>query len=60
VDYESKRIARAYRVQQQSRQQGVIYHLPEPVAMMRDLTLRVLGPQRLQQRFDWLYAPEET
>ncbi|NDA48611.1 MAG: monooxygenase, partial [Alphaproteobacteria bacterium] len=44
------------KVQQHSRQQGWIYHLPLPFSLIRDLTLKNLGPERLQQRFDWLYG----
>ena len=27
-----------------------------PFALARDLTMRALGPERLLQRYDWLYA----
>ena len=55
-DYESQRMIRARKVQQHSRQQGWIYHLPLPFSLFRDLTLKALGPERLQHRVDWLYG----
>ena len=50
------RVARTAKVQQLSLQQGKIAHLSGPAAFFRDLTLRMLGPERLAARYDWLYG----
>jgi salicylate hydroxylase len=55
--YSDDRIARASRIQRNALAQGRIYHLSGPLAFARDLTMRVLGPRRLLDRYDWLYAP---
>jgi salicylate hydroxylase len=54
--YSRDRVARATRVQRDALTQGRIYHLSGPLALARDLTMRALGPHRLLDRFDWLYA----
>ncbi len=56
ADYERTRVARAARVQSASRRQGVIYHLPGPAALVRDMTLRALPQEAIAARFDWLYT----
>ncbi|MGA7384574.1 MAG: FAD-dependent monooxygenase [Methylocella sp.] len=53
--YQEARHARATRVQKESRRQGKIYHLGGPAALLRDLALRALGPQKMLARYDWLY-----
>ena len=50
------RVARASRVQRDALAQGRIYHLSGPLAFARDVAMRVLGPRRLLDRYDWLYA----
>ena len=54
--YSGERVARATRVQRDALAQGRIYHMSGPMALARDLTMRALGPDRLLQRYDWLYA----
>lgn len=54
--YAALRKPRVTRVQQAARQQGQIYHLRGPLASARDLTMRLLGPSRLQARQDWIYS----
>jgi salicylate hydroxylase len=54
--YEALRRPRSARVQRESRSQAVVYHLAPPVSLLRDLAFRVLGPERLLARYDWLYG----
>ncbi len=54
--YSGDRVARAARVQRDALAQGRIYHMSGPLALARDLTMRALGPRRLLERYDWLYA----
>jgi salicylate hydroxylase len=54
--YSRDRVARAARVQRDALRQGRIYHLGGPLAFARDLTMRMLGPRRLGERYDWLYG----
>jgi salicylate hydroxylase len=56
ADYERARMPRAARVQSASRRQGVIYHLPGPAALLRDMALRALPQEAIAARFDWLYT----
>ena len=56
ADYERARMSRAARVQSASRRQGVIYHLPGPAALLRDMALRALPKEAIAARFDWLYT----
>jgi salicylate hydroxylase len=53
--YAILREPRVTRVQRMARQQGQIYHLRGPMAFARDTAMRLLGPQRLQARQDWIY-----
>jgi salicylate hydroxylase len=53
--YQEARCPRAARVQRESRRQAKIYHLGGPRALLRDMALRALGPQKLLARYDWLY-----
>ena len=34
---------------------GRLYHLSGPLALARNLALRVMGGERLRARYDWLY-----
>jgi salicylate hydroxylase len=52
--YESRRRARATRVQRTARQTGRVYHRG-PDAFLRDVAMRVLGGERLLRRYDWIY-----
>jgi salicylate hydroxylase len=55
--YSRNRVARAARVQREALDQGRIYHLSGPLALARDVTMRMIGPHRLSERYDWLYGP---
>lgn len=54
--YSRDRVERAARVQREALRQGRIYHLAGPLAFARDTTMRMLGPRRLSERYDWLYG----
>jgi salicylate hydroxylase len=54
--YSRDRVERAARVQREAVKQGRIYHLGGPFAVARDMTMRILGPSRLSERYDWLYG----
>ena len=54
--YSRSRVARATRVQVEALRQGSIYHLSGPAAFARDVAMRLMGPQRLKARYDWLYG----
>ena len=56
VAYESARLIRTWRVQRASRLNGLLYHLPQPLAGVRNAALRLLGGQRLLARYKWLYG----
>lgn len=53
--YAGLRAPRVTRVSRTARQSGQIYHLCGPMALARDTAMRLLGPQRLQARQDWIY-----
>ena len=53
--YRSLRQPRVRRVQRTARQSGQIYHLGGPMALARDLSMKRLGPRRLQARQDWIH-----
>ncbi len=54
--YSRDRVERAARVQREALRQGRIYHLGGPLALARDVTMRMLGPRHLSERYDWLYG----
>jgi salicylate hydroxylase len=54
--YSAARAPRAGRVQRDALAQAKIYHMSGPLALARDLTMRALGPERLLQRYDWIYS----
>ena len=54
--YSRDRVDRAARVQREALRQGRIYHLRGAPALARDLTMQILGPRRLSERYDWLYG----
>jgi salicylate hydroxylase len=53
--YARLRRPRVSRVQRAARQQGRIYHLAGPAADARDLAIRLMGPERMLARQDWIY-----
>jgi salicylate hydroxylase len=53
--YSRSRVARATKVQVEARRQGRIYHMSGPAALARDIAMRLMGPERLKARYDWLY-----
>jgi salicylate hydroxylase len=54
--YEGARWHRTARAQRASRNQGRIYGLSGPEALVRNLALRAMGGEKLLSRFDWLYS----
>lgn len=54
--YSRDRVERAARVQREALRQGRIYHLGGAAALARDMTMKILGPRRLAERYDWLYG----
>jgi salicylate hydroxylase len=56
VAYSRVRVARARRVQVEAQRQGQIYHLNGMMALARDFVMKMLGPERLSARYDWLYG----
>ena len=56
VAYESARLVRTWRVQRASRLNGMIYHLPQPLAGLRNVALRLIGGRRLLSRYNWMYG----
>jgi salicylate hydroxylase len=54
--YSRDRVARAARVQREALRLGRIYHMSGPLAFARDVTMRILGPRHLIERYDWLYG----
>jgi salicylate hydroxylase len=54
--YSRDRVERTARVQREALRQGRIYHLGGPLALARDMTMRMLGPRFLSERYDWLYG----
>jgi salicylate hydroxylase len=53
--YSRRRAPRAARVQDAAKAQARLYHLSGPLALGRDLGMRMFGPERLLRRYDWLY-----
>jgi salicylate hydroxylase len=54
-NYDKARIGRTARIQAAARRQGQIYHLAGPLAVARDLGMRLLPGKGLLARFDWIY-----
>ncbi len=60
--YARARIARVARVYKAARDNAFAYHLPQPLARLRDWRIRQLGADGMRQRYSWLYdwrAPPE-
>jgi salicylate hydroxylase len=56
IAYSRDRVGRAARIQIEAQRQGRIYHLNGPMAFARDAMMKLLGPDRLSSRYDWLYG----
>jgi salicylate hydroxylase len=54
--YSGRRAPRAARVQGEAKAQARLYHLSGPLALGRDIGMRLLGAERLLGRYDWLYG----
>ncbi|MGU9980537.1 FAD-dependent monooxygenase [Phreatobacter sp. HK31-P] len=54
--YERARAGRVARVQDLARRNGMIYHLAGPMAVARDMAMRLLGGRGLIARQDWIYG----
>ncbi|EIM30489.1 FAD-dependent oxidoreductase [Microvirga lotononidis] len=54
--YETQRLPRARRVQNEARKNGRIYHAGGLVAFGRNQVMRHLGPEGMTRRYDWLYG----
>jgi salicylate hydroxylase len=55
LGYQKSRRTRVARAAGLSAVNRIIYHLPQPLALARDLTMMALGGDRLLRRNDWLY-----
>ena len=53
--YEAIRHARVKRVQQEARANSRTYHMAGFAALARNMTMRLMGGERLRARYDWLY-----
>ncbi len=58
--YGHKRHRRLLKINAQAGQLGQIYHLSGPAAMVRDVAMQLLGPERMLARYDWLYRFNQT
>lgn len=54
--YEQARKARVVRILGEGARNGKVYHLGGIAAHARDLGLKLLGPDRLASRYDWLWS----
>ena len=54
--YAASRLARVRKVQREARRNRRVYHLPWPASLARDLVIRRLGPERMSERYAWLYG----
>lgn len=53
--YEAQRKPRTAKIQQQSREMSRIYHASGPLAMARNLTLKLASPSFALSRLEWIY-----
>jgi salicylate hydroxylase len=53
--YTRLRRSRVARVQRLAEKQGRIYHMSGPMAVARDLSIRLLGPRRMLARQRWIH-----
>ncbi len=58
-DYERQRQPRTARVQRAARRNDFVYHLGQPIALVRDAALAALGGRRLLAQYDWIYRWSE-
>lgn len=56
AEYESQRLDRVNRVQAEGRKNGRIYHSGSLIAFGRDRIMRFMGPEKMSQRYDWIYG----
>lgn len=54
-DYEMARASRVQRVLERVAFHRMVYHLPRPVSLARDLVLALTPAKRLNHQLDWLY-----
>ncbi len=54
--YARERLPRVRRVQNAARRNGFAYHTYGPPAWIRDRVMARLGPDRMRQRYAWLYG----
>ncbi|WP_114946952.1 FAD-dependent oxidoreductase [Microvirga calopogonii] len=54
--YETQRLPRARRVQNEARRNGRIYHAGGLIGFGRNQVMRHLGPEGMTRRYDWLYG----
>lgn len=54
--YAASRLRRVRRVQAQARRNSSVYHLPWPADLARDIVIGRLGPERMSERYAWLYG----
>jgi salicylate hydroxylase len=61
--YAAARRGRTQRVFAAARSNAFAYHLPRPLAWLRDRRIGMLGPHGMRQRYSWLYdwrLPRQT
>jgi salicylate hydroxylase len=58
--FQTRRAPRAERIVAESRRNGKIFHMPWPLSLARDFTIRRTGPEGLARRQDWLYSWRQT
>lgn len=54
--YATTRQARLARIRRTAAQTGAIYHMGGPLALARDLSMKILGGKRLLSRQHWIYG----
>lgn len=57
-DYEAERVPRAVRLQRAARRTGKVYRLRGPLAIARNVALRLFGARRLASRHDWIWRDD--
>lgn len=56
AEYERLRKPRTTRLVETAATHGRIYHLRPPLSYARDMTMRMIGGERLVRRMDWIYG----
>lgn len=54
--YEETRKPRVAKIQKTASENGRIYHLNGPMAIGRDAVMKLMGPEKLAARQDWIYG----